>query len=38
MNFLDKLFEKLIDNKIINFKNRKRVMDICRDQCTKRSN
>ena len=28
---VDKLFEKLIDDKIINFKNRKRVMDICRD-------
>ena len=25
------LFETLIDNKEINFKNRKRVMDICKD-------
>lgn len=28
---VDKLFETLIDNKEINFKNRQRVMDICRD-------
>ena len=28
---VDKLFEKLIDDKFINFKFRKRVMDICRD-------
>lgn len=28
---VDKLFETLIDNKNINLKNRKRVMDICRD-------
>ena len=28
---IDKLFETLIDNKEINFKNRQRVMDICRD-------
>ena len=32
---VDKLFETLIDNKRINFKNRKRVMDICRDWSTK---
>tara|TARA_B100000287_G_scaffold335658_1_gene321218 strand:- start:12 stop:506 length:495 start_codon:yes stop_codon:yes gene_type:complete len=25
------LFETLIDNKSVNFKNRKRIMDICRD-------
>ena len=31
---IDKLFETLIDNKKINFKNRKRVMDICRDWST----
>jgi asparagine synthetase B (glutamine-hydrolysing) len=31
---VDKLFETLIDNKKINFKNRKRVMDICRDWST----
>ena len=28
---VDKLFEKLLDNKTINLYNRKRVMDICRD-------
>jgi len=28
---VDKLFEKLLNVKEINFKNRKRVMDICRD-------
>ena len=28
---VDKLFEKLLDNKEINLYNRKRVMDICRD-------
>ena len=28
---VDKLFEKLLDNRTINFKNRKRVMDIARD-------
>ena len=28
---VDKLFETLIDDKFINFKFRKRVMDICRD-------
>ena len=28
---VDTLFETLIDNKKINFKKRKRVMDICRD-------
>tara|TARA_R110000737_G_scaffold176864_2_gene201780 strand:- start:27 stop:812 length:786 start_codon:yes stop_codon:yes gene_type:complete len=28
---INKLFETLIDNKKINFKKRKRVMDICRD-------
>ena len=28
---IDKLFETLLDNKTINYKNRKRVMDICRD-------
>ena len=28
---VDKLFEKLLDNKQINLYNRKRVMDICRD-------
>jgi asparagine synthetase B (glutamine-hydrolysing) len=31
---IDDLFEKLIDNKEINFKNRVRVMDICRDWYT----
>ena len=28
---IDHLFEKLLTNKEINFKNRSRVMDICRD-------
>ena len=28
---IDKLFESLLSNKKINFKNRKRIMDICRD-------
>ena len=28
---IDDLFETLLNNKVINFKNRKRVMDICRD-------
>jgi len=31
---VDKLFETLIDNKKVNFKNRKRVMDICKDWST----
>jgi len=31
---VDKLFETLIDDKFINFKFRKRVMDICRDWST----
>lgn len=35
---IDKLFEKLLDNKMINFKNRTRVMDICRDWHTKTQN
>ena len=30
---VDKVFEELLDNKTINYKNRKRVMDICRDWC-----
>ena len=30
-----KVFEKLLDNKTINFKNRKRVMDLARDWSTK---
>lgn len=28
---VDKVFETLLNNRVINFKNRKRVMDICRD-------
>ena len=28
---IDHLFEKLLNNTEINFKNRSRVMDICRD-------
>ena len=28
---VDKLFETLLNNKKINFRNRKRVMDMCRD-------
>jgi asparagine synthetase B (glutamine-hydrolysing) len=28
---VDKLFEKLLDDKKINFKKRKRIMDLCRD-------
>jgi len=35
---IDKLFETLIDNKKINFKKRKRVMDICKDWSTKFEN
>ena len=35
---IDHYFEKLIDNKKINFKNRKRVMDICRDWYEKTQN
>ena len=35
---IDHLFEKLIDVKEINFKNRKRVMDICRDWYEKTQN
>ncbi len=31
---IDKLFETLLDNRKVNFKNRKRVMDICRDWST----
>ena len=31
---IDKSFEKLLDNREINFKNRVRVMDICRDWYT----
>ena len=32
---VDKIFERLLDNKTINFKNRKRVMDLARDWSTK---
>ena len=28
---IDKLFETLLNNPEINFKNRKRMMDVCRD-------
>ena len=32
---VDKLFETLLDNQEINYKKRKRVMDICRDWAVK---
>ena len=32
---INKLFEELIDNENINFKGRKRIMNICKDWSTK---
>ena len=35
---IDKLFETLLNNPEINFKNRKRMMDVCRDWYKKEQN
>mgnify|MGYP001022779474 FL=1 len=35
---VDKLFETLLNNSEINFKNRKRMMDVCRDNYERNKN